>query len=219
MTAPRPYPSTARSFASLFAVAGWLSLALQLWLILNVSRADGQTTSHLIVNYFSFFTVLSNLLITAIYTWIALSPPGPSLNLQAAAASYIAVVGIGYSLLLRSTWNPQGLQKLLDVLLHDIMPFVYIVFWVLFSRSFRRLPWTSALTWLLPPLLYLLYSLLRGVVTGWYPYPFLDPRISGWPHVFIIIVGFLIAFLSLGLAAVSLTRPQPIADSAELPLT
>jgi uncharacterized membrane protein len=36
-----------------------------------------------------------------------------------------------------------------------------------------------ALAWLLYPLVYLAYSLIRGPRVGWYPYPFLDPQRSG----------------------------------------
>ena len=39
-----------------------------------------------------------------------------------AAREYIAIVGITYSLLLRHMWNPQGTQKIADVLLHDVVP-------------------------------------------------------------------------------------------------
>jgi hypothetical protein len=218
MSALRSYSSTARTIAAILAVIGWLLLAFQLWVALTVNDPNGQSSLRMITNFFSYFTILSNLLITVIFSWIAISPPGPSPGLQAATAAYITVVGVGYSLLLRSTWSPQGLQKLLDSAHHDIMPVVYVLFWLIFGRSLRRLPWNSAFTWLIAPLLYLVYTLVRGSLTGWYPYHFLDPRIAGWPHVFIVIAGFLIAFLALGLAAVSLSRPEPIEDSAQVPL-
>jgi hypothetical protein len=218
MSALRSYSSTARTLAAILALIGWFLMAAQLWIALTVNDPGGHTIPFVVVNFFSYFTILSNLLITVIFTWIAVAPPGPSAGLQAAAAAYIAVVGIGYSLLLRSTWNPEGLQKLMDHAHHDVMPVVYIVFWLIFVRSLRRIPWSSAFTWLIAPLLYLFYTLVRGSLTGWYPYQFLDPRIAGWPNVFIMIGGFLIAFLALGLAAVSLSRPEPVEDSAQVPL-
>jgi len=34
----------------------------------------------------------------------------------------MTMVGAGYTLLLRHLWNPQGAQKLADILLHDVVP-------------------------------------------------------------------------------------------------
>ncbi len=36
-----------------------------------------------------------------------------------------------------------------------------------------------ALIWLVYPLLFAVYSLIRGPIVGWYPYPFLDPAHVG----------------------------------------
>jgi hypothetical protein len=37
----------------------------------------------------------------------------------------------------------------------------------------------QALIWLAYPLVFCAYSLIRGPIVGWYPYPFLDPDLSG----------------------------------------
>ena len=39
------------------------------------------------------------------------------------------------------------------------------------------------------PLLYVVYSLIRGPFVNWYPYPFLDPRIGGYGRVFLYSIG------------------------------
>ena len=48
-----------------------------------------------------------------------------------ALAAYIAIVGIGYSLLLRHTWDPEGLQKVADILLHDAVPVMFVGCWLI----------------------------------------------------------------------------------------
>jgi len=218
MTETTNQSGAARAIAAILALLGWVLLALQLYLSLAKGHVDGKSTTEIITNYFSFFTILGNLLITLIFTSIAIAPPGPGPSLQAAAAVYITIVGAGYSLLLRSVWSPEGLQKLLNIMHHDVMPIVYVLFWIVFARRLRALPWSSAIRWLIAPLIYLAYSIVRGSIARWYPYHFLDPRSVGWPHIFSIIAGFLVAFLALGLATISLTRSEPLADSAEIPL-
>ncbi|HMG03086.1 MAG TPA: Pr6Pr family membrane protein [Edaphobacter sp.] len=198
-----------RLIAALLGFIGWVLLALQLWLTLSNDLAGTRPTAEIVVNFFSFFTILSNLLITVIFTWVAIAPPGPPASLQAATASYMAVVSIGYSLLLRSIWEPEGLQKILDVMHHDILPWLYIVFWIAFCRRLRVLARRDAWLWLLGPLVYLIYSMVRGHRIGWYPYHFLDPRLTSYILIIITIAGFLVAFLGVGLAVVWITRREP----------
>jgi hypothetical protein len=201
-------------FAAIMAYICWGTLILQLWLMLSTGHANGQPTAEILTNYFSFFTILNNLFAAMMFTGTALTPHGPSPGLRTAAAVYIAVVGLGYSLLLRHVWAPQGLQKLADILLHDAIPLAYVLFWLIFFRKRTALPWRSAFVWLIWPLVYLIYSMVRGSSTGWYPYHFLDPRLFSYQRILSTIAGFIIAFLALGLAAVSLTRR----DSPQAPL-
>ena len=43
--------------------------------------------------------------------------------------------------------------------------------------------WTSALWWLLVPLTFFAYSLIRGAIVDWYPYPFIDVGLHGYGKV------------------------------------
>ncbi|HEY2038600.1 MAG TPA: Pr6Pr family membrane protein [Edaphobacter sp.] len=211
------YLPMVRLTAGLLAFLGWAVLALQLWLTLTNGFSGARPTDQIIVNFFSFFTVLSNLLVAIIFTWFAIAPPGAPATLQAAVAAYIAVVAIGYSLLLRSAWDPDGLQKIVDVMLHDILPLLYVIFWIAFCRQLRALPRSHAYFWLTGPFAYLVYTMVRGHKTGWYPYHFLNPSIVGYPIVICAIVGFLVAFLLFGLGAARLTRRTASQDSKTAP--
>jgi hypothetical protein len=204
-----PPTPAARATAALLALITWAALALQLYLVVTKGLEQGEALTLILTNYFSFFTILSNLLVAIILSRTALTPDSPTPGVQAATAVYIAVVGLGYSLLLRHIWDPQGLQKLADVLLHDAMPLLYVLFWLVFCRRRKALPWNAALVWLIWPVIYLVCSMVRGSRTGQYSYHFLDPSQFGSTHVFITIVGFLLAFLALGLAVVALTRRTP----------
>ena len=211
------YLPMVRLMAALLAFLGWAALALQLWLTLTNGLSGARPTDQIVVNFFSYFTVLINLLVAIVFTWFAVAPPGPPATLQAATAAYVTVVAIGYSLLLRSVWDPEGLQKIVDVMLHDIMPLLYVIFWIAFCRQLRALSRNHALFWLIGPFVYLVYSMVRGHRVGWYPYHFLNSSIVGYPIVICAIVGFLIAFLLFGLGAVRLTRQPAPQDSRPAP--
>jgi hypothetical protein len=59
---------------------------------------------------------------------------------------------------------------------------VVLLDWVLSGRS-AAVPYRRALLWLAVPAAYLVHSLVRGRVVGWYPYPFLDPATAGYAGV------------------------------------
>ncbi|MGA8046237.1 MAG: Pr6Pr family membrane protein, partial [Dermatophilaceae bacterium] len=61
-----------------------------------------------------------------------------------------------------------------NTVLHYIVPVAMLVDYLL-DRPRRRLSFRASLLWLIYPLAYAGYSLIRGAIVDWYPYPFLDP--------------------------------------------
>ncbi len=51
--------------------------------------------------------------------------------------------------------------------------------------------------WLTFPSAWLLYTLVRGPVAGWYPYPFLDPAHGGYGSVALYCLAILLGFVVL----------------------
>lgn len=149
------------------ALLGWAALALQL--VLTLTTIDG-TTLHGIWRYLGYFTIIANLFASAVLTLAVLDRRKP--RLEFAAATAMILVGIVYSLLLREAWDPRGWQKVADVMLHDAMPVVVTLFWLL--RPHGALRWKDVWLCVILPLGYFVYALVRGACDGWYPYPFMD---------------------------------------------
>ncbi|AMB88276.1 hypothetical protein AWM79_10000 [Pseudomonas agarici] len=190
------------------ALLGWSGLGIQLQLML-ISR--WQVEASLLgglLTFFSFFTVLTNTLVAVVLTY-EVTPRESSgrrfflrPSVRTAIVANIVVVGLAYNLLLRPLWHPQGLQWLADELLHDLMPLLFVAYW------WRCVPkgtlrWWQVVPWMVYPLMYFAYVLLRGHVIGAYPYPFVDVDSLGYPQVFInagqILLGFvLVALLLIG---------------------
>src|SRR5579872_2489832 len=161
------------------ALLGWFALVAQLFITSANVRAEERTVLDGLITYLSYFTVLTNLL-AAITLTVPLVAPAARLSAflerpttQGAVATYITVVGIVYSALLRHLWQPQGLQLVVDSLLHDVIPVVFDLQWLLFVRK-RSLRWQHPLLWLGYPLAYVMYTLIVGGLRGRYPYPFAD---------------------------------------------
>jgi hypothetical protein len=192
---------------AIIAVLAWFALLLQLFLMIH-SAASSRETLQAVVNFFSFFTILTNLLVAVGLTLALLAPNSAAGRFfarpaaESGTAVYIAVVGITYALLLRHLWNPQGAQKLADVLLHDVLPVLYVGFWATFVPK-AALRWSDALRWLAYPIAYMVYTVLHGLLSGWYPYYFIDIGAIGLPHALRNAAAMLIAFFLLGLLAVA----------------
>jgi hypothetical protein len=122
-----------------------------------------------------------------------------------AAAVYIIIVGVIYSLFLRPLWSPVGLQLVADVALHGVTPIVYPVFWLVFVPK-GKVKWIQPVYWLVYPVLYVGYSLLRGLVSNRYLYPFADVTMLGYRRVFINTGILLFTFLVLGFVMVAIDR-------------
>lgn len=159
-----------------------------------------------ILNFFSFFTIQSNILFAAVLLAGALKPGSGRARaaVRGAATLYMLITGIVYWTLLQWTGAELGLTApWVNLVLHGVLPLVAIADWVLAPPG-AALSRATAMRWLLYPVLFFAYSMVRGYLVVWYPYPFLNPGLhSGYSGVLftaaILIV--LIAALALGVRA------------------
>lgn len=201
---PPTITNNQRLYAAAGALLGWFALIAQLYLII-----EHRTTSlaETLVRYFGFFTILTNTLVALCFTAL-LSGRGKffhKVSTQTAIAVYILVVGAVYNLLLRFLWQPQGLQWLVDELLHTIIPLVYLSYWFIYGNK-KALPWKQAFTWLWYPLIYIIYTLFRGSIVHFYPYPFIDVDQKGYGPVLVACILLTFVFLGLALLFVGISR-------------
>lgn len=189
-----------RILMAAIAIAAWSGLAIQFPYWIGVFQSLGMTLSGAIIGYFSFFTILTNLFLAVGLTTSLCAPRSTWARwfsypaVTTATASYIAFVGAAYFALLRSVWHPEGIQILANILLHYAVPSGYLVCWLIFfpKAAFR---WKSALEWLAPPLAYLFCVMIRGALTGFYPYPFLDAVSLGYARVCLYAAVLICAFV------------------------
>jgi hypothetical protein len=152
-----------------------------------------------IANFFSFFTIESNILAAVVFLVGGLRDPRSQrwAFFRGAVTLYMVITGIVYAVLLAKV-DVQLQSAWTNATLHRILPLLLLADWVFFPPWPRIRP-ARALAWLAFPLAYFAYSLIRGPVADWYPYPFLDPRPDGYDHV---VVSALL--LAVGMAVLAL---------------
>ena len=192
-------------FLLIICLSGWFALISQFFLNIN-SGVAGQP--ELIIRYFSYFTILTNFLVTFCCTIVLLKPSsrwGHFFSRQktlTAITVYILVVGLIYNLVLRFIWNPQGLQKIIDELLHSVIPFLFLLFWIFFVKK-SYMKWNAFFPWLIYPLIYLVFILIRGAFSGFYPYPFVEVTKLGYKKTLFNSLGITILFVVLFLVFIA----------------
>lgn len=187
------------------AAIGWFAVILQYWLV--ITGDIGPDPINRTINFFSYFTILTNIVAAVAMTASVLAPGSffdrPSV--RTAIATYIIVVGVVYHLILRDLWNPQGWQWIADVSLHYVTPVLFALDWLLFVPK-RGVAWTTALDALVYPLVYMGWTLWHGSWSGFYPYPFVDVSQIGLEKALINAGGMTVAFLVLCLVLIAIGR-------------
>lgn len=194
-----------RIYPAVLSLLGWFALIAQYYLMIqNGTLPAGELT----IRFFSYFTILTNLLVAICNTVLWLHPASRFFSragTQTAFTVYILVVGLIYNAVLRWLWQPQGLQWVVDELLHSVIPVLSLVYWGFYTAK-RRLEWKQCWPWLLYPLFYFVYILVRGASSGFYPYPFIEVNRIGITQALMNALGIAAIFLLLSLLFISISR-------------
>lgn len=178
-----------------------------------------------VANFFSFFTILSNVSASIVLLLLAVGflrrrslevdPPALA-TVLAWVSTYMIVTGIVYNLLLRGLPLQPETVGWSNEIMHVWGP-LFLLLDVLLGSGRRRLPWTAALGAAIFPVVWIVYTLVRAPLitnptTGapfWYPYPFLNPNEGGgWGSVvvYIVVIAVVIVGLAYGVVAIGRVR-------------
>ena len=196
-----------RAAAALIAIVCWAGLAVQFSATYGVQH-DIATVLWILAR---FFTILTNLLVAMMMTWIAIGRRASPFMLGGLTLAAL-LVGLVYAFLLAGLHELRGPALVADTLLHKVAPVLMALWWLLFAPR-AKLQWNAPFRWAIYPLVYFGYALARGRMDGKYPYPFMDVTKIGWLQTALNAGGIAMAFILAGLLLVWVDRWRPLGSN------
>ena len=191
----------ARLWFALTALVVVIGLAVQVAVTAGATGGHFPTVSSRLLNLLCFFTIQSNIIVGVTSLLLAIKPDRTStlfrvLRLDGIVA--ISVTFVVFRIALAGLHDLSGSAAFADFMLHVAAPVACVLGWLAFgprSDGGARLVLLSAIF----PVCYLVFTLIRGPIVDWYPYPFLDVNVHG--HGRVLINSVIVGGLFLGVAA------------------
>ena len=205
------------------AVVAWLGLAIQLTISAtgmypttatkpsqygygNAPGIEGLVGR--LVDFFSYFTIWSNIAVAVVMTLLALDARRDSSVLRAVRLSallMISITGLVYGVILSGVSTLRGWEVLANLFIHQLVPLLTVVVFVVAGPR----GWIDRRVLLGSFVLHvkgLVYALVRGAVIGAYPYFFIDVVTLGYGTVFLNLAGVLLLGLVIALVLWAVDR-------------
>jgi hypothetical protein len=199
------------AYMAFLAIMVWVALVIQFYISIEKYLSQGRSLGGAIVQLLSYFTIENNILVASSLTALLLFPTSKlgrffsKPSVLGAITMYITIVCLVYQLVLRGQHVQLGWFRFCDEILHSISPPMFVLFWLSFVPR-ANIAWGKAINWLLFPLLYCFYILIRGAISNYYPYSFIDGTKLTYGQITINCFFLLLAFLSVGLLFIGTTR-------------
>ena len=191
-----------RISAAIVCLVAAFSLYMQ-WVV-SAGLMIGSTPLAVVWRMASYFTVLTNFAVVLIMASAAYFG-----KIRSRRAGFItvvmAVVSLGYHTLLAGIWQPAGLAWWADQGLHTAVPVLTTLWWGVYAPK-AGLKWPHAFSWLIWPIIYADYALVRGLASGFYPYPFVDVATLGISQVVLNIAALAGVVLAIGFLLIGIAR-------------
>ncbi|MEQ1786663.1 MAG: Pr6Pr family membrane protein [Acidimicrobiales bacterium] len=200
-------------------VAGLVGAGLVLQLGLSATAEGGSfgSVQGRIVNFFCFFTVLSNITVAITHGLLAVDLDRPSTAfkvMRIVGVLCILVTGVVFHLALASLQELTGWDLVADTILHTFSPILAAVGWVVFGPR-GWLDGRLVRLAILPPVGWLVFALVRGSfvqdVNGndYYAYPFMNAQVHGYATALFRCAMVAVLFLGLAYGALAADRRLP----------
>lgn len=211
--------TASRLWHAVLAAVVIASLVAQIALLLeggvdvNSGDAARPELAERFVRFFSFFTVESNLLVLAASVALVIDPErdGALFRLvRLDALLGIAITFVVFGLVLAKIVHVTGIAAWINAGFHYVSPVLALAGWLLFGPRPRIDVRTIALAFVWP-VAWVVYTLVRGALVGWYPYPFLDATALGYAKVLANVVGVIVLALVFAgiMRAIDVRFPDP----------
>jgi len=166
-------------------------------------------------NVFSYFTTQSNLIVGITCLVLALRRPRPLDTADGHSTLFrvfrldglvmILVTAIVFHTVLAGLLDLSGWPAVGNQLVHTVVPILALLGWLLFGPR-GLVSWRIVGLSVVYPILWVVFTLVRGAIGGWYPYPFLDVGELGYLRVSLSVLGITVAFVALAAGLLGIDR-------------
>lgn len=218
----RTAPSATRIVFSALSVLAGVAVLIAL-----TSQITQQVLASAFVpeEYFSYFTIITSLInivvlvLTGLHGFRTATDAKGWTAIRAHIVAYAVITGVVYNVLLRNIPVAEGspvFPQWPNEITHVWIPLYLVLDWLINPHR-SRLSWKLSSLGVVLPLAWLAGSLLRGYLTGWYPYGFMNP--TGELGVFGVVshLGLIALMIIFSLSATALInqihqnlRPKPV---------
>lgn len=195
-----------RVVAGVICIGGLYALGTQIQLSMSLLGSGPLTALWVLIEY---FTILTNILMTATFAVIAVLGRRMPYGWMTLLTLSMIMVGAIYHALLADLRVMAGVAWWVDQTFHTLMPVAMLWFWL--TEVTRHNPRNGRpVLWLIWPMAFVVYALVRGTFTGSYPYPFLDVGVLGWFRIGGNVAAMTAIFAALAFALHALGQIMPL---------
>ena len=200
-----------RAWWAATATASLLGIAIQV--VVSSGNEEGlfPTAAGRVFNVFCYFTVQSNLLVAVTSILLVIRPDRDSRAFRAlrlAGLVAIVITFVVFHTALSHLVDLDGWAKVADQLLHTVAPVLAVAGWLIAGPR-GQADERVALWALAAPAAWVPFTLIRGELIGFYPYPFVDVAEHGYGRVALNLALVGVLFYALARGAVVLDRASP----------
>lgn len=186
---------------------GTTALVVLFGLVVQVAVAANNDAGHFttvvgrVFNVFCFFTIQSNVLVGITSLLLAVDPARSSTVFavfRLIAFVAIVITGIVYHSVLRGLLDLESWALVADHIIHTVVPIMAVVGWLVFGPR-GQLSWRIAWLSVIFPICWMVFTMIRGEIVDYYPYPFVNVNAIGYAKVAVNSVW--VAALYLGVAS------------------
>lgn len=185
----------------MFGMIGTLSLLLHEIFEVNVN--------HLLSAFkiMKYFTVQSNLIAVGYFLLLFCFRKDEKSekwkNFIGGVMIYTTITFLVFFIILEPLWVETGFLLVGSICLHYINP-ILIIIYTISNRSGLSVSLIDSFTWIIYPIIYLIFALVHGLITGDYLYPFFQITEIGIFIYMIVVFGLIILFCVLSFFVVKI---------------
>ncbi|HEY2041354.1 MAG TPA: Pr6Pr family membrane protein [Jatrophihabitans sp.] len=200
------------------AVVVQLAMVIQGKHVLTDPNGKLPNVAERILRFFSYFTIQSNILCAITAATLIVDPQRDGriwrvIRLDAIVG--ITITGIIYATLLAPIVNLHGVAALTNTAFHYVVPIITLLGWLVFGPH-DLIDTETLLPSMIWPLLYMVYTVIHGEISNWYPYPFVDVSKLGYQITLRNALGIMVLLLGVSVLFMLLDRRFARRSGADL---